>query len=159
MFEGAPSSRRPRIHLISFPRLGKKSRQRRRTKRGMRDRTASSFSPPPSSTKWPMRAETHWIKYKCAGRGRRHSQPFSIFKPRYVLYIPTLYMYFLSINLPVERINFEARPSMIYLSSLSYQGNPTMRRIMHAGQSRRLVTFYIIYKILCPPSSPLVERN
>lgn len=61
-------------------------------------------------------------------------------------------MYFLSINLPVERINFEARPSMIYLSSLSYQGNPTMRRIMHAGQSRRLVTFYIIYiRYYVPP--------
>lgn len=38
----APSSRRPRIHLISFPRLGKKSRRRRRTKREMLDSPRSN---------------------------------------------------------------------------------------------------------------------
>lgn len=140
----APSSRRPRIHLISFPRLGKKSRRRRRTKRGMLDSPRSNrfvlFFVPSLRKVADTRRDALEIEPANIRGGRggilKHFQ-YSTATYTYILYVyfitfdrSTLPPPYLSINLPVQRINFEARPSMIYLSSLSFRrGNPMMKRM------------------------------
>lgn len=166
----APSSRRPRIHLISFPRLGKKSRRRRRTKRGMLDSPRSNrfvlfFVPSlrkvADTRRDALEIEPANINVR-GGRGGilKHFQ----YSTRYVyvyiirvfhnvwpLCLTPLYPFYKFARSTYKfRGKTEHDLFIIPFVSPRESYDEAYARIMRAGQSGRLVTFYKILP-LSPP--------